>query len=56
LNLDITRDQIPRRWLDWNLARAKEKLADANRVIIWPNRGRGFGWFDDDFFRHKVFR
>ena len=53
LCLDIPGNQIATGRIDWNLARAKKQVANADAMIVWTNCGSSFGRFDDLFLRHN---
>ena len=52
LRPDIARDEVSRRRVDRNLARAKQQVTAPHGVVVGTDRRRGFGGSDDSFSRH----
>lgn len=53
LHFDVSGHEVAGGGLDWNLARAKQEIADTYGMIVRTNRSRRLSRFDDSFLRHK---
>ena len=53
LSFDVAGDEVTGRWVERDLAGAKEQIADADGMVIGTDSGRGLGGFYYLFLRHK---